>query len=243
MAADPVEQASQTPQARSAVVSDLRVRALSGVVMAAVAIVLTLYGGTLFALFWIAAAGVVFWEWYGLVASESDRMKWLVGGACYALVIAGAPILLRNDPQYGFISVFFLFAVVWGTDIAAYFGGRYFGGPHLAPAISPHKTWSGAVTGMLGAVVAGTLVAIFGALPTLPAAILAALLSVASQAGDLFESHLKRRFGVKDTSQIIPGHGGVMDRLDGFVAAAGVAALLGLLRDGFAHPGRGMLSW
>jgi len=204
---------------------------------------LTIYGGLLFALFWLAAGATVFWEWFNLVTSADQRARWLTAGAVYAGAAALCPIVLRADADYGLVAIFFLFAVVWTTDIAAYFVGRIFGGPKLWPAVSPKKTWSGALGGLAGAIIAAFVVASFAALSHGAAIVLAALLSVASQAGDLFESHLKRRFGVKDASHIIPGHGGVMDRLDGFIFAAALATLIGLARGGWSAPGRGLLEW
>jgi phosphatidate cytidylyltransferase len=137
-----------------------------------------------------------------------------------------------------------LFAIVWATDIAAYFAGRALGGPKLMPRVSPKKTWSGALAGTVAAVLVAVAIAKSAGLAGLVAiAIMAISLSVVAQAGDLFESALKRRFGAKDSSHLIPGHGGLMDRLDGFVAAAFLAAVIGLLRGGFEAPGRGLLVW
>jgi phosphatidate cytidylyltransferase len=132
---------------------------------------------------------------------------------------------------------------VWSTDILGYLVGRLVGGPKLWPLVSPKKTWSGAIGGTLGAAVAGLLVARANSLALAPVAVLSILLSAAAQAGDLMESALKRRFNVKDASHLIPGHGGVMDRLDGFIVAAFLAALIGLARGGVANPGRGLLMW
>jgi phosphatidate cytidylyltransferase len=112
------------------------------------------------------------------------------------------------------------------------------------PVVSPKKTWSGAAGGTLGAVVAGLIVVkVAGMQVTVALAVVALLLSVVSQAGDLLESAVKRRFNAKDASQLIPGHGGLMDRLDGFLTAALAAALVGLLRGGFDAPARGLLIW
>lgn len=124
----------------------------------------------------------------------------------------------------------FLLAVVWASDIGAYAAGRLLGGPKLAPAVSPSKTWSGAAGGLVAALLAGFGVAAWqGALPPGPPALLAAvLLGIASQAGDLLESWIKRRCQVKDSSGLIPGHGGLLDRVDGLLAAAPVAAALAL---------------
>ncbi len=152
--------------------------------------------------------------------------------------------MLRSDGGDGFLAVIFLFAVVWATDIVAYFVGRAIGGPKLMPNVSPKKTWSGALGGTLAAIVVAVAVAKAAGLTGLFAvAMLAVVLSVFAQAGDLFESFLKRRFGAKDSSHLIPGHGGLMDRLDGFVSASVVAALIGLARGGFEAPGRGLLVW
>lgn len=154
----------------------------------------------------------------------------LLGG----IVIALVPTALRDDPGIGLVGPAWMFAVVWSTDIVAYFTGRSFGGPKLLPRVSPKKTWSGALGGLVAGALAGigvVLVArdhgwpVLGTLPLPTVAIASAAASIVSQAGDLFESGLKRRYGVKDSGRSIPGHGGVMDRLDGFFA---VALLVGL---------------
>jgi phosphatidate cytidylyltransferase len=165
-------------------------------------------------------------------------------GVLYAGALALAPIVLRSDVEAGFLAVVFLFAVVWVTDIVAYLVGRAVGGPKLAPAISPNKTWSGAVAGTAAAVVAAATIGLAADLVGVGRiAALAAGLSAAGQIGDLFESALKRRFGVKDSGHLIPGHGGLMDRLDAFVAAAVLAAVIGVGRGGLDAPGRGLMSW
>ena len=182
----------------------------------------------------IAAAGL----------ASTERRAWCAGGVIYAGVVLIAPIVLRVDAQFGFVALVFLFAVVWTTDIAGYFGGRTIGGPKLAPGISPNKTWSGAIAGALAAAIIGVAVAKFGGAGNpLPIALIALMLSVVSQGGDLFESAVKRRFGVKNASKLIPGHGGLMDRLDGFLAAACAGALFGLLRGGIDAPARGLIVW
>lgn len=172
------------------------------------------------------------------------RRGWIGFGILYAGIMLHAPMLLRHDAAYGFQAMVFLFAIVWATDILAYFGGRAIGGPKLLPAVSPKKTWSGGICGALGAMalsVAGA--AWLGVVNLTAIAILALVLSVAAQAGDFLESWVKRRFGAKDASQLIPGHGGVMDRLDGFWAAALVGSLIGLARGGFEDAARGLLVW
>lgn len=187
-----------------------------------------------------------------LAALGGTRRLWCGAGLLYAGLVLAGPMLLRRDlhPDFGVLALFYLFAVVWATDILALFAGRRIGGPKLAPAISPKKTWSGAIAGALGGVAAGAAVAAVGSnllnLPKtniLAATGLALLLSVVAQGGDLFESAVKRRFGVKDSGRIIPGHGGLMDRLDGFLAAAGAAALLGVSRGGLDGAASGLLAW
>ena len=155
------------------------------------------------------------------------------------------PALLRRDPTLGLTALLFLFAIVWITDIFAYLVGRTVGGPLLWPRVSPNKTWSGAVGGLAGGVAAGTA----GRLcerwnrPAGGVALWHWCFRSLRKAGDLFESAVKRRFGAKDASQLIPGHGGVMDRLDGFLVAALAALLIGILRQGTAAPARGLLVW
>jgi phosphatidate cytidylyltransferase len=175
--------------------------------------------------------------------APAERRMWIAGAIPYAGALGLAPIALRSDEQDGFLAVIFLFAVVWTTDIAAYFVGRAVGGPKLMSQVSPNKTWSGALAGTLAAVVVAVTFAETAGLAAFALAMLAVILSICAQAGDLFESFLKRRFGAKDSSHLIPGHGGLMDRLDGFVTAGVVATLIGLARGGFEAPGRGLLVW
>lgn len=172
------------------------------------------------------------------------RRFWAAAGVLYAGVPLVACVLLRRDPGHGFAAIVFLFGIVWASDVCGYFAGRLLGGPKLWRAVSPNKTWSGAIGGAAGAVAAGVAIAACADRTNpLAVAVLALLLSAVSQAGDLLESAVKRRFGVKDASHIIPGHGGVMDRLDGFVAAAAVAAAIGIARGGLDAPARGLLVW
>jgi phosphatidate cytidylyltransferase len=165
-------------------------------------------------------------------------------GLIYASALLMATIIVRSDDGYGFTAIIFLFAIVWGTDIGGFFAGRIFGGPKLAPAISPKKTWSGAIGGTIVGIAAAIGIAMTFSLPNpVMIGMVALILSIASQCGDLFESSLKRHFDVKDSSGLIPGHGGVMDRLDGFIFAVAVAALIGVARGGFDTPAAGLLVW
>jgi phosphatidate cytidylyltransferase len=171
------------------------------------------------------------------------RPGWAAGGVIYSGVAFLGPALLRRDSEFGLQAFLYLAVIVWATDIVAYLVGRTLGGPLLWPQVSPKKTWSGALGGLAGGVVGGTLVAYASGLGGPGAVIVALGLSALSQAGDLFESAVKRRFGAKDTGRLIPGHGGLMDRLDSFVVAALAAVLIGVLHQGTHAPARGLLVW
>jgi phosphatidate cytidylyltransferase len=259
--------------------TELGSRVVSSVVLVAVALLLTYWGGWPFALLWLAAGIATAIEWTAMsrieplrfvqvllggtlaaltanhllgggfangaamvaigalgaaVLARTARGKlWAVGGLGYALVISLVAPLVRDHPAFGLTAVLWMFAVVWGTDIAAYFTGRRLGGPKLWPRVSPKKTWSGFLGGLLAATLLGVAVVRiasgFGVPVTVglgTVAFLSAVASVASQLGDLAESALKRRFDVKDSGHLIPGHGGVMDRVDGFWAVAVLAGIV-----------------
>jgi phosphatidate cytidylyltransferase len=193
------------------------------------------------------AAGAVLVGILGFARSAAGRdghALWAAGGVVYAGIAFLGPALLRRQAELGFLAFLFVAAIVWLTDICAYAVGRTVGGPLLWPRVSPNKTWSGALGGLVGGIAGGVLVAYAGGIGRLAIpGVLALLLSVLAQAGDLLESAIKRRFGVKDTSRLIPGHGGLMDRLDGFAAASLGALLIGLLHHGTAAPARGLLVW
>ena len=164
---------------------------------------------------------------------------WAVAGFLYSGGALVALMMLRESgpSASGLVAVLFLFAAVWSTDIGAYFAGRHFGGPKIATAISPNKTWSGAVGGLVAAIVAAIVVFALAGLGSFGlAAALAIVLSIVSQVGDFFESWVKRRGGVKDSSRIIPGHGGVMDRVDGLVFAAIALWIMAIAASGVARP-------
>jgi phosphatidate cytidylyltransferase len=172
------------------------------------------------------------------------RGVWAAGGVIYTAVAFLGPALLRRDAELGFPAFLFLAATVWMTDTLAYFVGRGLGGPLLWPQVSPNKTWSGVMGGLAGGVAGGTLVAYANGLGRLAAVgVVALVLSASAQVGDLFESALKRHFGVKDTSELIPGHGGLMDRLDGFLVAALAALVIGIFHQGTDAPAHGLLVW
>jgi phosphatidate cytidylyltransferase len=170
--------------------------------------------------------------------------KWSYLGICYVGFPALAFTLLRNDPDFGFAAVLWIFLIVWAADILAYFAGRIIGGPKLAPMISPKKTWAGLVGAVAGSTLVSSIFAYaFHLNGVLALAILAGCLAVVEQAGDLFESSLKRFHGVKDSGALIPGHGGVIDRVDGLIAVAIAAALIGFLHNQGVSTARGLLHW
>jgi phosphatidate cytidylyltransferase len=193
---------------------------------------------------WIDAALLVLVLGLAAVALLSpERRLWTATGFFYAAAAEIASVLVRLDQIYGFAALILILLVVWVTDIGGYFAGRGIGGPKLWPRVSPKKTWAGAIGGFAASLVVAAGFAALGVGKTGPLLLLGAVLSIASQLGDLFESAVKRRFGVKDSSHIIPGHGGLLDRLDGFVAAVVLAAIFGFLRGGADGVGRGLVVW
>jgi len=178
-----------------------------------------------------------------VVSIAPERRSWAAAGFLYAAAAEIASVLVRLDPAKGFAALMFVLLIVWVTDSGGYFAGRGIGGPKLWPRVSPKKTWAGAAGGFAASLAVAVGFAAFDLGRVGPLLMLSGTLSVVSQLGDLLESAVKRRFGVKDSSHIIPGHGGLMDRLDGFVAAVVVAALFGLLRGGADGVGRGLMVW
>ena len=208
--------------------NELFVRTATGLVLIALALLTAVLGGTLFAVFVAAIATAMFYEWTRLVRGWGAA--WYASGFVYALVPALALLWIRERDAHGLDLLLWAFIVTWSTDIGAYFAGRRFGRRKLAPSISPGKT----VEGLVGGVVAATLLGGAWVIATdLGRALLALapVLAIAAQAGDLFESSMKRRAGVKDSGDWLPGHGGALDRLDGLVPVAvltAAAQLLGL---------------
>lgn len=261
--------------------SNLQLRIMSALVLAAAVLLLTWIGGLWFRLLAAAIAGAMFYEWISMtpgslkigrsipmaaflvvvavlisgfgvwtiigialvagavaavMAETRGQGAWVAKGFAYASLSGIALSSLRADSPAGLVAILFLFAVVWGTDIAAYFVGRSFGGPKLAPSISPGKTWSGAVGGAAGGVAGGMAVMAVAGAASYAAFVIALVLSIVSQIGDLFESSVKRQADVKDSSNLIPGHGGVMDRVDGLVAAAIALYVIGAVGGNVNHP-------
>jgi len=182
--------------------------------------------------------------------AEDGRRRWAAAGVIYAGSLIVSVLALRFSYPFGQRAIGWLFAVVWGTDVTAYFAGRLIGGPRFAPIISPSKTWSGTLCGMVGGAGLGSVFLLIESqitrletpAPIVILFVLGLVTSAVSQGGDLFESWTKRHFGAKDTGGLIPGHGGLMDRLDGFIAAAVFVTILGALR-GFPSPAEGLFHW
>lgn len=178
-----------------------------------------------------------------LMVVPGENARWSLFGLAYVGLPAMALVYLRTDPTYGWQVVILLFTVVWATDTAAFVVGRYLRGPKLWPSVSPKKTWSGCIAGL---VAGGMVGACWGLLletsPLLAMALVAMGLALAAQAGDLVESAAKRAFDHKDMSQLIPGHGGMLDRVDSLIFASLAAAALALLRDAGA-PGAALMVW
>jgi phosphatidate cytidylyltransferase len=209
-------------------VNELLIRTLTGVVLIAIALVAAVTGGNVFAYFVAAVATAMFFEWTRIVRGWGAG--WYLSGFVYALLPAISLLWIRERDTHGLELLLWTFLVTWSTDIGAYFAGRRFGRRKLAPSISPGKT----VEGLYGGIAAATLIGGVWVLGTglgLPLLALAPVLAAAAQAGDLFESSLKRRAGVKDSGNWLPGHGGVLDRLDGLAPVAvltAAAQLMGL---------------
>ncbi len=202
--------------------SELLLRTVTGVVMVVVALFAALQGGYGFAILAAAAATAVFYEWTRL--AKGWGAAWYLGGFAYAVLAALSLLWVRERAGNGVALVLWIFILVWSTDIGAYIAGRSIGGPKLAPAISPGKTWAGFYGGVAAAtILAGGWAWFNGLHPVV--LLLAPLFSVASQGGDLFESWMKRRAGVKDSGKWLPGHGGVFDRLDGLLPVAILTAI------------------
>jgi phosphatidate cytidylyltransferase len=272
----------------SRVGSDLWPRVVSGVVLASVAIALTVAGPMPFAVLVLTVALIVSWEW-GRVVRGTDMDMVLaaqLGGVAAGIMLAAidlpalgvlalaigtilvallaigrnsgysalgvafaglpgiAMLWLRGDQGYGLWAVLYIMLIVVVTDVAAYFSGRLVGGPKLWPQVSPNKTWAGLIGAVIASAVVGWIYATYCPVPAAPEKLSlgGALLAVVAQAGDFAESALKRRFGTKDASQLIPGHGGFMDRVDGLTTAAIAAGLYAVI-NGPTAPALAILTW
>ncbi len=173
------------------------------------------------------------------VDRNEKKAVWVGGGLLYASLAGIAPGMLRGDDPEGLASLGLVICVVWATDIFAYFFGRSIGGPKLMPIVSPKKTISGALGGLAAGMFFGGLYSfVVSGNVTGWVLFVSAILSTLGQAGDLYESWIKRRFGVKDSGRLIPGHGGLMDRIDALIVATAALWLIALLERGFDEPAR-----
>lgn len=207
--------------------SDLPLRLVSAVVLVAIAATALWFGGIAFALLLAVGGGLVLAEWAAMVRKmplgRGARAMLIVTGALLTILAVGGLWVVRD--MLGFTAALWGFAMVVATDVGAYFAGRAFGGARLAPTISPSKTWSGLIGGMVAALVVGATLGDRADIQGVPLWIGLAM-GLLAQLGDLAQSWMKRRAGVKDSGTIIPGHGGVFDRVDGLIP---VAILLGAL--------------
>ncbi|MFL6737138.1 MAG: phosphatidate cytidylyltransferase [Sphingomonas sp.] len=204
--------------------NELSVRTLTGLILIVAALLVAFQGGYLLAVVVAAIATAMFYEWTRL--TRGWGAAWYIGGFVYALLPALALLWVRE--RGGINLLLWAFIVTWSTDIGAYFAGRTFGRRKLAPTISPAKTLEGLFGGMVAAtLLGGAWVFSMGLGKALLAC--APLFAIAAQAGDLFESAMKRRAGVKDSGAWLPGHGGVLDRLDGLVPVAVLTAVVQLV--------------
>ncbi len=202
----------------------MKTRIISALVAAPVVLAAVYFGSPLFEILVTLAALILAFEWNRLC---KGRTAWLMAGLFYIAVPCWALLSLRADPTHGRDTLLWLLAVVWAADTGAYAFGRLIGGVRLAPVISPNKTWAGLVGGISMAGAAGGLTALLlGSAGPFTLAGWSAAIGAVSQGGDLVESWVKRHFGIKDMGAILPGHGGLFDRVDGLLAAAVAVALI-----------------
>lgn len=216
--------------------STLVKRILSALVLAPVAIAATWYGGWAFYGLMAVIFATSVHEWSRL-SVRNNRINWglLVAGVIYVAIACFCAVWLRDHESWGFYLILYVFLAVWACDIGAYTAGRLIGGPKMAPKVSPNKTWSGLIGGCVAAVAAVMLYdAWLGTRTGSPVIehfsyffqfLLGLLLAVAGQLGDLLESHMKRQAGVKDSGNLIPGHGGVLDRVDALLTTMPLYAI------------------
>lgn len=207
-------------------------RVISAAVLAPIVLIAIAVGGVFFYTLVLLTAIFMMREWDAMVRHFPPSKTWDRAGVAYVTATCLSFIILREESLGGSLSLLLLLiACVWATDIGAYFAGRQIGGPKLAPRISPNKTWAGLLGGMLTATVISMLLSLAFPFPhtMVQAAWMGALLAVVAQTGDLFESWMKRKADIKDSGTLIPGHGGILDRVDGLTFTAPLLVILHLL--------------
>lgn len=218
-------------------ITSLQQRIISAIILAPLVLGIVYAGGISFYILLTVAAFIMYWEWVRMTKSSEKKIIWWISGILYIVIPS---ISLGYIMHFGSNVMFVVLFFIWSVDIGAYFAGKTIGGPKIAPKISPNKTWAG----LFGAMVASSILLIiatsnsdyFPDINIIYIIITSILLSVLAQTGDFFESWVKRKFNVKDSSNIIPGHGGLLDRLDGllFISPA-IAILLTLLAMHYAE--------
>ncbi len=213
--------------------NNLTKRILSAIILAPSVLYIIYIGGIAYNILLIIATLIMMWEWCRMTQSSPRKHLWWFGGILYIGIPVYCLHLLSRPIAYGehIIPIFLLMLIasVWSTDIGAYIAGKIVGGPKIAPTISPNKTWAGLIGGMFASSVVLVIAAILLNSSVTGIIIMGgigAFLAVIAQIGDFFESWVKRKFNVKDSSNIIPGHGGLLDRVDGLLSAAPVAMLM-----------------
>ncbi len=193
-----------------------------------------------------AASGAILVLWIvsaiASVMQSGEGSIWSYFGVFYLSLPLLAMVLLRVDAQFGTAAILWCVLIVWAADIFAYFAGRIIGGPKLAPTISPKKTWAGLGGAVFGAIAVSIVFCLANGFSVLPLALIAGLAALVEQVGDILESAMKRRFNVKDSGNLIPGHGGILDRVDGLVAVVLFAAVIGEVHAA-GHESFGLLVW
>lgn len=210
------------PHTKHAKSPEFRTRVKSAIVLAPLVLAAVAVGGVAFYLLVLLIAVLMMREWDTMIEHRMST-RWGWAGVAYVTATCLSFILLREPSLGGNLTLLiYLLAIVWATDIGAYFAGRSIGGPKLAPKLSPKKTWAGLLGGALSATAIGCLLSAFFPFPPhiVYAAILSATLAIVAQIGDLFESWMKRQAGMKDSGSLIPGHGGLLDRVDGLTFSA-----------------------
>ena len=220
-----------------ATLSNLNKRILSALILAPIILSIIWVGGSLFSTLIIFMSILMILEWNQIINSKKLKddtvyKRWHLSGVFYVGIFSSSLIYLRNL-ENGLSLILLMTAIVWATDIAAYFSGRILKGPKILPKVSPSKTWAGLFGGMVASSLVGITSSIFIHLTDeIFMAILCAFLAVVAQAGDFLESWVKRKFDVKDSGNIIPGHGGIMDRVDGLTIISPVFAIITLINSG-----------